>query len=93
MEQRSPRSKQHLQRSASDSAMQRQVCIRRRFSPRLGGTLHIELCAFLGTGCSVLFIENLSAERLKSVEDPEVACLLLQAEVATVIPDRFLWRL
>ena len=29
---------------------------------------------------------DLTAERLKSVEDPEVACLLLQAEVATVIP-------
>ena len=30
------------------------------------------------------------AERLKSVRDPEVACLLLQAEVATVIPAHFL---
>ena len=35
---------------------------------------------------------DLTAERLESVEDPEVACLLLQAEVATVIPDRFLSR-
>ena len=34
--------------------------------------------------------EDVSAERLKSVEDPEVACLLLQAEVATAIPDGFL---
>ena len=33
---------------------------------------------------------DISAERLKSVSDPEVACLLLQAEVATVIPDYFL---
>ena len=34
---------------------------------------------------------DLTPERLKKVEDPEVACLLLQAEVATVIPDGFLW--
>ena len=33
---------------------------------------------------------DLTAERLESVEDPEVACLLLQAEVATVIPNGFL---
>ena len=33
---------------------------------------------------------DITAEKLKSVEDPEVACLLLQAEVATVIPDGFL---
>ena len=26
------------------------------------------------------------------MRDPEVACLLLQAEVTTVIPDKFLWR-
>ena len=30
--------------------------------------------------------------RLDTVEDPEVACLLLQAEVATVIPNAFLAR-
>ena len=35
---------------------------------------------------------DITAERLKSVEDPEVACLLLQAEVATVIPGYFLKR-
>ena len=33
---------------------------------------------------------DLTAERLEEVEDPEVACLLLQAGVATVIPDGFL---
>ena len=33
---------------------------------------------------------NITAERLKTVRDPEVACLLLQAEVATVIPHDFL---
>ena len=33
---------------------------------------------------------DLTAERLEEVEDPEVACLLLQAEVATVIHDGFL---
>ena len=33
---------------------------------------------------------DITAERLTSVRDPEVACLLLQAEVATVIPDDFL---
>ena len=33
---------------------------------------------------------NITAERLEEVEDPEVACLLLQAEVATVIPKAFL---
>ena len=33
---------------------------------------------------------DLTPERLKEVEDPEVACLLLQAEVATVIPCWFL---
>ena len=33
---------------------------------------------------------DITSERLKSVQDPEVACLLLQAEVATVIPNRFL---
>ena len=34
--------------------------------------------------------EDITAERLVTVEDPEVACLLLQAEVATVIPNNFL---
>ena len=33
---------------------------------------------------------DITAEKLASVRDPEVACLLLQAEVATVIPDDFL---
>ena len=33
---------------------------------------------------------DLTPEKLKEVEDPEVACLLLQAEVATVIPEEFL---
>ena len=33
---------------------------------------------------------DITAERLVTVEDPVVACLLLQAEVATVIPNRFL---
>ena len=33
---------------------------------------------------------DLTPERLEEVEDPEVVCLLLQAEVATVIPDAFL---
>ena len=37
-----------------------------------------------------LGVTDISAERLKSVDDPEVACLLLQAEVATVIPNGFL---
>ena len=32
---------------------------------------------------------DITAERLKTVQDPEVACLLLQAEVATVIPEYF----
>ena len=36
--------------------------------------------------------EDITAERLVTVEDPEVACLLLQAEVATVIPNQFLAR-
>ena len=35
---------------------------------------------------------DITAERLESVRDPEVACLLLQAEVATVIPRDFLKR-
>ena len=35
---------------------------------------------------------DITAERLRTVRDPEVACLLLQAEVATVIPDMFLQR-
>ena len=35
---------------------------------------------------------DLTPERLKEVQDPEVACLLLQAEVATVIPFGFLVR-
>ena len=35
---------------------------------------------------------DITAEKLKSVRDPEVACLLLQAEVATVIPIGFLAR-
>ena len=34
--------------------------------------------------------EYITAERLRTVQDPEVACLLLQAEVATVIPNAFL---
>ena len=33
---------------------------------------------------------DITAERLEEADDPEVACLLLQAEVATVIPDNFL---
>ena len=33
---------------------------------------------------------DLTPERLESVKNVEVACLLLQAEVATVIPNRFL---
>ena len=33
---------------------------------------------------------DLRPEKLKKVKDPEVACLLLQAEVATVIPAMFL---
>ena len=33
---------------------------------------------------------DITAEKLESVEDPEVACLLLQAEVATFIPKDFL---
>ena len=37
-----------------------------------------------------LGVTDLTPERLEEVEDPEVACLLLQAEVATVIPDGFL---
>ena len=37
-----------------------------------------------------LGVTDITAEKLKSVRDPEVACLLLQAEVATVIPDGFL---
>ena len=36
--------------------------------------------------------EDITAERLATVEDAEVACLLLQAEVTTVIPNRFLAR-
>ena len=35
---------------------------------------------------------DITAEKLKGVRDPVVACLLLQAEVATVIPDDFLSR-
>ena len=35
---------------------------------------------------------DITSNRLESVRDPEVACLLLQAEVATVIPDKFLSR-
>ena len=37
-----------------------------------------------------LGVTDITAEKLESVEDPEVACLLLQAEVTTVIPDWFL---
>ena len=33
---------------------------------------------------------DITAERLETVQNPEVACLLLQAEVATVIPHGFL---
>ena len=33
---------------------------------------------------------DITSKKLKSVQDPEVACLLLQAEVATVIPSHFL---
>ena len=33
---------------------------------------------------------DLSAQRLETVREPAVACLLLQAEVATAIPDKFL---
>ena len=37
-----------------------------------------------------LGVTDVTAKKLKSVEDPEVACLLLEAEVATVIPKEFL---
>ena len=37
-----------------------------------------------------LGVTDITAEKLESVRDPEVACFLLQAEVATVIPDNFL---
>ena len=37
-----------------------------------------------------LGVTDITAEKLEEVEDPEVACLLLQAEVATVIPNWFL---
>ena len=37
-----------------------------------------------------LGVTDITAEKLESVEDAEVACLLLQAEVATIIPDGFL---
>ena len=37
-----------------------------------------------------LGVTDITAEKLESVRDPEVACLLLQAEVATVIPNGFL---
>ena len=37
-----------------------------------------------------LGVTDITAEALEDVDDPEVACLLLQAEVATVIPDGFL---
>ena len=37
-----------------------------------------------------IFKKRLPAERLETVKNPEVACLLLQAEVATVIPRDFL---
>ena len=39
-----------------------------------------------------LGVTDITAEKLESVRDPEVACLLLQAEVATVIPKYFLAR-
>ena len=39
-----------------------------------------------------LGVTDITAEKLESVQDPEVACLLLQAEVATVIPNDFLAR-
>ena len=37
-----------------------------------------------------LGVTDITAEKLESVKDPGVACLLLQAEVATVIPNWFL---
>ena len=37
-----------------------------------------------------LGVTNITAEKLQRVRDPGVACLLLQAEVATVIPNCFL---
>ena len=37
-----------------------------------------------------LGVTDITAEKLKSVKDPEVACLFLQAEVATVVPNYFL---
>ena len=37
-----------------------------------------------------LGVTDITSKKLKRVKDPEVACLLLQAEVTTVIPDWFL---
>ena len=35
---------------------------------------------------------TLTSERLEQVTDPKVACLLLQAQVVTAIPDNFFWK-
>ena len=52
------------------------------------------VAAFLfGPGCSILFFKNVyPEERLEQVTDPKVACLLLQAQVVTAIPDSFFSR-
>ena len=54
--------------------------------PHLTKTLKYEAIAAL----HALGETDLTPERLKEVQDPEVACLLLQAEVTTVVPDGFL---
>ena len=62
------------------------ACQRPKTDPYLTKTKKQEAIAEL----HALGVTDITAEKLKSVTDPEVACLLLQAEVATVIPNKFL---
>ena len=62
------------------------ACQRPKTDPYLTKTKKQEAIAVL----HALGVTDITAEKLESVEDPEVACLLLQAEVATVIPNKFL---
>ena len=62
------------------------ACQRPKTDPYLTKTKKYEAIAEL----HALGVTDITAEKLESVEDPEVACLLLQAEVATVIPNYFL---
>ena len=69
-----------------NTTLNQKSCMHRKRTPTLSTTTKMEARAAL----LALSETDITAQWLKTVQDPEVACLLLQAEVATVIPVSFL---